>query len=301
MATLPLADGACLLGVHPKTLCHWLKQANIPLVAHPRDARIKCVTEEGLQQAALLHGRLLQASLPLDAASPALVASGPGTRSWPESERGPASCACSLPASSPSEADLIQKLSCLETKVRTLSEQLAQLALALLLEREQTVEQRLSALESTLQTLRERAILSHPLPESLVGTCESRPSGLIASARQLNPAEQLVRSRMPPLIEYSRQGTYVMVSSQEGELPLEPDSAEWFDWLATISSFRFVGQQGRFTAYREAKHHAPTRSWSAHRSIHQRRYKHHLGVTDRLTIAWLEQTAATFQTYVDAR
>lgn len=44
MTTLALADGARLLGIHPKTLCHWLKGANMPLAAHLRDARIKCVT-----------------------------------------------------------------------------------------------------------------------------------------------------------------------------------------------------------------------------------------------------------------
>ena len=37
---------------------------------------------------------------------------------------------------------------------------------------------------------------------------------------------------MPPLIEYGAQGPYVIVSSQEGELHLVPDSAEWFEWLA---------------------------------------------------------------------
>ncbi len=45
MTLLLVADGARLLGIHPKTLCHWLKEANLPLVPHPTDARIKCVTE----------------------------------------------------------------------------------------------------------------------------------------------------------------------------------------------------------------------------------------------------------------
>jgi hypothetical protein len=34
---------------------------------------------------------------------------------------------------------------------------------------------------------------------------------------------------MPPLIEYSAQGTYVIVNSQERELSLLPVSHEWFD------------------------------------------------------------------------
>jgi hypothetical protein len=84
MTLLPVADGARLLGIHPKTLHHWLKEANLPLATHPRDARITCVTEEHLHQVASLHGRPLQASRPLDAASPPLVPSqvsvphGPG-------------------------------------------------------------------------------------------------------------------------------------------------------------------------------------------------------------------------------
>lgn len=49
MAPLPLADCARMLGIHPKTLPHWLTQANVPFTAHPTDAHIKCVTEEQLK------------------------------------------------------------------------------------------------------------------------------------------------------------------------------------------------------------------------------------------------------------
>ncbi len=59
MALLPVADGARLLSVHPKTLHHWLKQANVPCTIHPTDARMKCVTEEQIQQVAVLHSRPL--------------------------------------------------------------------------------------------------------------------------------------------------------------------------------------------------------------------------------------------------
>src|SRR5205085_256649 len=52
-----------------------------------------------------------------------------------------------------SETDLIQRLSCLETKMVTLQEQLAQLALALLHERERTVEDRLAVLEALIPPL----------------------------------------------------------------------------------------------------------------------------------------------------
>lgn len=130
--------------------------------------------------------------------------------------------------------------------------------------------------------------LSPPLPVHLEQQTEGKP----VASRPLIEAELRARSRMPPLIEYSAQGTYVVISSPSSELSLMPASREWFDWLATLSSFRFVGQSGRFTAYRETNHGKPTRGWIAHRSLYGRHYKHWLGVTDRLTIDHLEQMAA---------
>jgi len=77
---------------------------------------------------------------------------------------------------------------------------------------------------------------------------------------------------------------------------LLPDSPEWFDWLATLSSFRFLGQQGRLSTYRN-----PGRtSWMAYRRIHGRRYDYGLGNTKLLTIAHLEQMAATLQSSVSS-
>ena len=106
-------------------------------------------------------------------------------------------------------------------------------------------------------------------------------------------------SKLPPLIEYSAAGTYVVISSQEGEIHLIPDSPEWFEWFRTLSSFRFVGKCGRFGACR-GYNRRPTRMWQAYRTIHQHDYKHYLGLSEHLTIAHLEQMAAKFQSYVDA-
>jgi hypothetical protein len=78
-----------------------------------------------------------------------------------------------------------------------LQEQLAQLALAMLQERERSVEHRISVL----------APLMHP------------PVG---RHMLLDPSEPAC----------------VLISSQEGELLLTPDAAEWFEWLPSISSFR---------------------------------------------------------------
>jgi len=59
MTLLPVADGARLLGIHPKTLCHWLTTAHLPLAAHPTDARIRCVAQADLLEVARLHSRPL--------------------------------------------------------------------------------------------------------------------------------------------------------------------------------------------------------------------------------------------------
>jgi hypothetical protein len=299
MTILPVADSARLLGIHPKTLHHWLKEANVPLATHPTDARMKCVTEEHLQQVARLHGRPLPSaasSPPLDTASAPLVTSQAIIQPSQINEVEPASTASSLPAPYTPEADLIQKLICLETKVVTLQEQLAQLALTLLQERERSVEHRLTVLESLMQPFMGRQMPNLPVPEP------RHESACVALQPQaLHPAEQLARSRMPPLIEYCASGIYVIISSHEGEVHLEPNSRAWFDWLATLSSFRFIGPVGRFTAHRGYNHGQQTHFWSASRCVRRHTYKHYLGVTESLTLASLERVAARLQSDVDAR
>ena len=296
MTLLPVADGARLLGIHPKTLHHWLQEAHVPLAAHPTDARIKCVMEQHLQQVASLHSRPFQASGLLDVASPPLVPSHVQALSVAEKEREPASTACSLPISHMHEADQIQRLASLETKMVTLQEQMAQLTLALLQERERSVEQRLTTLESLMQQLMGRQMPNLPVPEP-----RQDPAGVVLPPHLLHPAEQLARSRRPPLIEYCTSGIYVIISSQEGEVHLEPNSRAWFDWLATLSSFRFIGPVGRFTAHRGYNHGQQTHFWSASRCVRRHTYKHYLGVTESLTIASLEHIAARLQSDIDAR
>ena len=296
MTLLPVVDGARLLGIHPKTLHHWLKEANMPLATHPTDARVKCVTEEHLQQVASLHERPLQASGPLDAASPPLVPSQMSVPPVPENQMGSASTACSSLTSYGSEADLLLKLSGLETKIATLQEQVAQLTLALLQERERSVEHRLMTLESLMPAFMGRQMSHLPVPES-----RQEPMGVTQPPQELHPAEQLARSRRPPLIEYCAAGNYVIISSHEGEVHLQPNSRAWFDWLATLSSFRFIGPGGRFTAHRGYKQGQQTLYWSASRCVRRHTYKHYLGMTESLTLASLEHIAARLQSDVDAR
>lgn len=295
MALLSIADGARLLGIHPKTLHHWLKEAEIPLAMHPTDARIKCVNEEHLHHIARLHDRLLPMPGRLNPASSSVVPQG-GLPQVSENGGEVALTTSSFLPSCGSEADLIHKLAGLETKVAVLQEQIAQLSLALLKAQERAIEQCLTALEALLQPLVGQRF-STPLPPEVV----QEPPCPLRKPRSLHPVEQLARSRMPPLVEYSAPGMYVIISAQEGEVQVQPDSRAWFDWLATLSSFRFVGSGGRFTAHRGYKHGQQTRYWSASRCVRRHTSKHYLGMTESLTIANLQQTAAELQADIDAR
>jgi hypothetical protein len=99
------------------------------------------------------------------------------------------------------------------------------------------------------------------------------------------------------LVEYASSGHYVVICPQLGLLPFEPESPEWFAWLATRCSFRFVGQQGRLTAHREVER-VPKGAWRAHRNIRNHTYNLRLGSTESLTIAALEQAATDLQAHL---
>jgi hypothetical protein len=301
MTTIPQMDCCTMLGIDPKTLRNWLRHANMQFAAHSTDARLKCLTQEQVQQLATLHGR----PLPLTAtARPVLPEVPPPLvplegQAHPQQAREakllPTTGSWSLSGSE--EADLIKRLACLEAKVTTMQEQLAHLALELLRQRPQSYEQRMVALEALVQQRMGPCPAPHTLQETnVVGPVDANPS----PGRRLLPAELRARSRVIPLIEYGAQGLYVLVCPHEGALPFAPESPEWFDWLASLTSFRFVGPHGRFTAYRDSERGQRTRSWRAHRYFHGRNSKHYLGTTDHLTIAHLEQVAAKLQADVDA-
>ncbi len=167
-----------------------------------------------------------------------------------------------------------------------------ELALQLVHERELRYERRLSTLETLVQQMIEPSVGSQT-PEGSRGACPSDHSS--AGGWCPDPAELRARSRVVSLIEYAADGAYVIISPQKGELFFSPDSPEWFEWLASLSSFRFIGQLGRFSAHREVRHGQSSRRWSANLSIHNRNYTCYLGITDNLTISCLEQIAATLQ------
>jgi len=284
MATVPLATGARLLGIHPKTLRHWLTTAHLPLVPHPTDARIRCVAQATLLEVASLHSR------PLPDLSPvATLENDPVSGGAAES----AHCA---PAAS--LADLLQQLAQLHTQLATLQQHLTGLTLAVLHERsgldEDLLHQRLRPREGSVPQPR----------ESVVASSQTDVASLLAPAplpayRPL-PVEVRARSRVTALIEYGAQGQYVAVCPTLGVLSLIPDSPAWFDWLASLTSFRFVGPPGRFSACRASEKGQYTRCWAARRWFHDHDFWHYLGVTDRLTLASLEQAAAALQARVDA-
>ncbi len=118
--------------------------------------------------------------------------------------------------------------------------------------------------------------------------------------KSLKSAPSVDRRKHPhvlPLVEYGMQGTYVVISPERGLLSFQPDSPEWFAWLETLPSFRFVGQHGRFTAFRGYQC-SPSTPWWAHRQIRNHSHKHRIGTTASMTIAGLELAATSLQALV---
>jgi len=271
MISLSFIECCHLLAVDPKTLRQWLAQAQMSLHAHLTDARIKCLTSEQVCILASLHDRVLPAC------RPALANARPD-----EAER-------LMPTTAVSDADLRARLAQMEVQVATLQTQLTDLTLQLLRERDQRTEQRLLTLETRSPSTEPYDLAPLALQTS-PALCQPTMPPLVC-----HPTEQ--RNRLIPLIEYGARGHYVLICPEEGELHITPDSPEWFAWLASLSSFRFVGQSGRFSA-RRGYNHRPNRGWYAQRGIHQKNYSKYIGVSEHVTTDRLEQIAAYFQSYV---
>jgi hypothetical protein len=287
MTPIPQMDCCTMLGIDPKTLRNWLRHASMQFVAHPTDARLKCLTLEQVQQLANLHARPLQMSPAAHPCHQEEAASPPESyEHMPQTMESEVSLV-SATSSLSDQAELRKAVCSLEAKVMTLQEHLTQLTLELLRERTERYESRLGALEAKLSQSTGR---SAP-PQELVRGGDHQQEGSLSHKWLPQPGELRARSRIIPHIEYGALGTYVLACPREGVLSVTADSQEWFNWLASLTSFRFVGPEGRFTAYREGQ----TRSWKAYRTFHGRTYRRSLGVTSRLTIAHLEQIAAVLQ------
>ncbi len=263
MTVIALTDCCRLLAIDGKTLRRWLAQAQLPVQAHPEDARCKGLARDHLLVLARAHHRSL-ADLPAALPAPPLLA--------PPS------------ASSELSAELLttlQTLSALPAQLATLQQQLADLTALLL--------QPPRAPVTTPHAQRRAARGSAPMPTK--ASARARPTASSRAKPPEPPAQVL------PLIEYGVQGSYVVLCPTHGLLALEPDTPEWFAWLATLSSFRFVGKRGRLTAHREVER-LPRAAWRAHRSMRSHTYNLRLGATESLTIATLEQAAATLDAHL---
>ena len=274
MTSLSFIECCHLLAIDPKTLRQWLAQAKMSLHAHPTDARVKCLTSEQVHLLASLHGRVLQLppnGLALASASPK-----------PDEAQSRV-----LPTTLP-DADLRERLVQMEVQVATLQAQLTDLALQLLQERELRTQQLLLDLQARFTSTGEHALAP------LAGSAQLLPCQPAMPLLACHPTEK--RSRLIPLIEYGARGCYVLICPEQGELHITPDSPEWFAWLASLSSFRFVGQSGRFSA-RRGYNHRPNRSWYAQRTIQQQYHSKYIGVSEHITTARLEQIAADLQSH----
>src|SRR5437016_8522578 len=106
----------------------------------------------------------------------------------------------------------------------------------------------------------------------------------------------MAQHRLYNLIEQvsGTENRYLCMDTLEGaaqvRAQLEPDSPDWFRWLARLGSFHFQGKSGHFTARQESKQRGDT-YWYAYRKAHGQRLKRYLGATTTLTLAKLEQTA----------
>jgi len=108
-------------------------------------------------------------------------------------------------------------------------------------------------------------------------------------------------ARLNTVIEHSSLGeSYFIYDPDTGQQTFEPDSPDWFTWLAGRTSFHFKGQHGHFTARQEEKkkHNEQTSLWYwyAYRKAYGRQHKRYLGSTDALTLAKLEEVAAELHT-----
>ena len=126
----------------------------------------------------------------------------------------------------------------------------------------------------------------------------SRPSKPASPAPRSRPAARPPRKAVHviPRVEYGDEGHYVVICPKYGLLPFEPDTPEWFAWLAEQDSFRFVGKVGYFTAHHEWR--VPKGAWRAHRHIRNHGYHLRLAPSQELTMAVLEQAAEALQAHL---
>ena len=175
------------------------------------------------------------------------------------------------PASSAAElADLRQQIAQLQSQVSTLQTQLTDLTLTLL--------QRLPSLPLT------KAPRNPPLAAPIQEPSPPLPPLIPAPTKRPLPQA---------LIEAREDGSYAIISQQEGLLSLLPDSPEWFAWIANLRSFRFQSRQGSYSATRKFRKGQALDAFNIHASGNGRSCSLYLSKFPAVTIARLEEMAAT--------
>src|ERR671937_2150331 len=104
--------------------------------------------------------------------------------------------------------------------------------------------------------------------------------------------EQLCDSREESAMTPTIQGETLIYRQDGQEQVLTVDTAAWFAWLETASTFSFVSETGSFTARREqAGHKRGGWYWKAYRKQHGKLSSRYLGKSETLTLARLQAVA----------
>src|SRR2546428_5668210 len=104
--------------------------------------------------------------------------------------------------------------------------------------------------------------------------------------------EQLCDSREESAMTPTIQGETLVYRQDGQEQVLTVDTAAWFAWLETASTFPFVSEEGLFTARREqAGHKRGGWYWKAYRKQHGKLSSRYLGKSETITLARLQTVA----------
>lgn len=285
MTLVSLIDCCHLLAIDPKTLHRWMKLSRLASQSHPLDARLKCLTSAQIQLLAATHHRALRdleqlhghpEAAPLSASNSGMSPSLVG--------------AFALPDFSQHLTPLTEQLGSLQTEVAMLQHQLTLLTEQLQKEQQWRTSQ--------ASTFKDKSLESSP-DKSLESSSDKSLEKEAAHAAANTPSiDRRKKAHVLPLVEYGGvEGKYVVISPEQGLLDFEPDSPEWFAWLSTQMSFRFVGVSGYLTVHRNGC--SPRWTWRGTRSIRSRSRSLHLVRTEFLTVAVLEQAAASLQSLLN--
>src|SRR6266568_3805647 len=104
--------------------------------------------------------------------------------------------------------------------------------------------------------------------------------------------EQLCDSREESAMTPTVQGETLVYRQDGQEQVLTVETAAWFAWLETASTFSFVSETGSFTARREqAGHKRGGWYWKAYRKQHGKLSSRYLGKSETVTLARLQTVA----------